>query len=638
MPFTVIKQNGARRRAVGNGEPDRPAPRPVTPTPAPALDTASSSRWGRFYGAGDTPALTPAPAFSVIMPVYNMAHRGLPRAIESVLNQTFTSWELITVDDGSTDGSADILAWYAARDPRIRVHRQPENRKVCQARNAGYQLARGVFLAHLDGDDEWLPDWLEVAFATLRERPEAGVLFAQKIMGGKAQFNYEIPFADGWEAVNRLCVPPAQTVILRRSLVGFVGGNDPDTPCLQTMAQDWDQWIRAFAVGEAAWLNRPGYILHHYPDSLTAKAARGGAWKPADLLCKERAETLGAARERMKARRIRVLHLGFDAPARGAQQMLLSLLRHTDPAEFELRLALKHPQGELTEAFEAVCPVSDLGAVRGLAEWADVVHLHSYGWEKHAGLPAGLPVAKILATEHSCLCRYDGPGVVTKVWEGRPPAPGSELPAAYRPVGVEIPNPVDLPSTGGDLGPLAIPDGPLVLALIPFQYYKGADVVLEAFDLLTQARPELVCAVVGVRREHDDNWQESVAKIEALQARGAKVLWRGPQDRAIVRALCERAGALLHLPRTEALGMVLLEAQAVGCPVVTSAVGGTRQAVHYGRAVPTEHPKAAADAVLAVLGQRVPEAIREEILWRHHPRRVAACYAEAYRAIRLKGA
>ena len=101
----------------------------------------------------------PSPHFSVIMPVYNHAHY-LERAVQSVIAQTCDDWELIIVDDGSTDGSGGLVDRLAARDGRIRVLHQA-NAGPAAARNAGLAVARGPWLAYLDSDDLYLPDTLE---------------------------------------------------------------------------------------------------------------------------------------------------------------------------------------------------------------------------------------------------------------------------------------------------------------------------------------------------------------------------------------------------------------------------------------------------------------------------------------------
>lgn len=103
---------------------------------------------------------------SIVMATYNRADT-LPRAIDSVLKQTHRDWELIIVDDGSTDASAEVLAGYD--DPRILVYKHPHNRGVTAAKNTGLGHIRGEWFSTFDSDDEWVPDALEAMLACADE-------------------------------------------------------------------------------------------------------------------------------------------------------------------------------------------------------------------------------------------------------------------------------------------------------------------------------------------------------------------------------------------------------------------------------------------------------------------------------------
>lgn len=108
---------------------------------------------------------------SVVIPLYNKGSY-IARALNSVLAQTFRDFEVIVVDDGSTDDGAAIVKGFG--DPRIRLIQQ-ENQGVSAARNRGIEVARAELIAFLDADDEWLPGFLETIVHLRRKFPEAGV-------------------------------------------------------------------------------------------------------------------------------------------------------------------------------------------------------------------------------------------------------------------------------------------------------------------------------------------------------------------------------------------------------------------------------------------------------------------------------
>ena len=113
-----------------------------------------------------------APVVSVVMPVYNR-ERYVGAAIQSILDQTFTDFEFIIVDDGSSDGSVDVIQNFD--DPRIRLIILGENRGIGVARNTGNNAARGEYIAVMDSDDIALPQRLEKQVAYMRARPDVGI-------------------------------------------------------------------------------------------------------------------------------------------------------------------------------------------------------------------------------------------------------------------------------------------------------------------------------------------------------------------------------------------------------------------------------------------------------------------------------
>lgn len=113
------------------------------------------------------------PLVSIVMPVYNGA-RYLRSAIECILNQTFTDFEFVIVNDGSTDNSAEIIKSYS--DPRIKLIEKEKNSGIVETLNQGIRAARGSLIARMDADDISLPERIKKQVNFLREHPEVGVL------------------------------------------------------------------------------------------------------------------------------------------------------------------------------------------------------------------------------------------------------------------------------------------------------------------------------------------------------------------------------------------------------------------------------------------------------------------------------
>lgn len=145
---------------------------------------------------------------SVIVPIYNV-EAFVEQAVDSVLSQTLSDWELILVDDGSTDGSGRLCDAYAARDGRIRVVHK-SNGGLSDARNAGLDVARGEWISFLDGDDRLAPEALRLMMdAALRTRAEvvsadfyASADASEAPQGLKPR--YEAATVSGREAVSRM--------------------------------------------------------------------------------------------------------------------------------------------------------------------------------------------------------------------------------------------------------------------------------------------------------------------------------------------------------------------------------------------------------------------------------------------------
>ena len=190
------------------------------------------------------------PSVSVVVPTYNYG-KFLPRALDSALAQSLAPFEIIVVDDGSTDGTRDVLKRY--RDSVHVVYQN--NRGVSAARNAGFRLARGELVAFLDSDDVWHPNKLQQQIALLRRHPECGAIgCGVQVVDAEGQPIRTVLFEDAaGNASDRVC-----RIALRRSWVGGsgsgalipaevvrqVGGFDETL----SAAEDWDMWLRIAAM------------------------------------------------------------------------------------------------------------------------------------------------------------------------------------------------------------------------------------------------------------------------------------------------------------------------------------------------------------------------------------------------------
>lgn len=124
------------------------------------------------------------PTFSVIIPVYNRASL-IEKTVQSVLDQTYSDFELILIDDCSMDNSLHVIHMLAERDPRINVFTFTENQGRCAARNAGLEQARGKWICYLDSDDLYYPHHLSTFFELIREHAKFKVFAVDQHINGE---------------------------------------------------------------------------------------------------------------------------------------------------------------------------------------------------------------------------------------------------------------------------------------------------------------------------------------------------------------------------------------------------------------------------------------------------------------------
>ncbi|MFA5938155.1 MAG: glycosyltransferase family 2 protein [Sinimarinibacterium sp.] len=213
------------------------------------------------------------PAISVILPTHNRA-RVLERSVRSVLEQTFDDFELIIVDDASTDDTPQLLS--TIQDSRIRILRLDANRGAAGARNAGIAAATADWVAFQDSDDVWLPDKLHSQYTLARNSPPAvGLVLGGYLVDtprGKvpiapsqtlAGADSRLDLLDGWPIIT-------PTWLVRREPLQRLRGFDQSYPCLE----DWDLVFRLSDVCEVRAVPGPVLVKHGSLDSVCADQNR----------------------------------------------------------------------------------------------------------------------------------------------------------------------------------------------------------------------------------------------------------------------------------------------------------------------------------------------------------------------------
>jgi glycosyltransferase involved in cell wall biosynthesis len=208
-----------------------------------------------------------SPQISVIITTYNRAAM-VTEAVESVLAQEMTDFELIVVDDGSTDETAERISAFGSR---LRYYWQ-ENAGVSAARNRGLESSTAPLVAFLDSDDLWLPYKLHLQHTYMMEHPEVHICQTEEIWWRNGrQVNpkrhHRKPSGDIFRGSLDLCLVSPSAVIMRRELFEMVGYFDTDLPA----AEDYDLWLRV-AVDYAVPLLTDALVIKRggHSDQLSA--------------------------------------------------------------------------------------------------------------------------------------------------------------------------------------------------------------------------------------------------------------------------------------------------------------------------------------------------------------------------------
>lgn len=209
------------------------------------------------------------PAVSVIIPAYN-AKNTIIETIQSLQKQTFSDFEVIVINDGSTDNTLEVLS--AIQDSRIKVFSY-ENGGLPVARNRGISQATGEFITFLDADDLWTSDKLELQIAALQQHPEAGVAYSwTAFIDENSEFLYAWAplFYEGNvypQLLIRNFISSGSNIIVRRQFIEASGEFDP----LLKSAEDWDYYIRLAALCPFVLVPKYQILYRRSSQSMTSK-------------------------------------------------------------------------------------------------------------------------------------------------------------------------------------------------------------------------------------------------------------------------------------------------------------------------------------------------------------------------------
>ena len=204
---------------------------------------------------------------SIVVPVYN-AEKVIERTITSVLQQTYTNWELILVDDCARDNSAHLIKKMAVDEPRIKYHKLDVNSGAAVARNKGIELAEGQYIAFLDADDYWLADKLQRELDLMKQKSCAFVYSATQMIDENDKFlgSYTpVPEWTDYERLLKRTVIATSTVVLDMTKIG-----EFSMP-LRRSGQDYATWLMLLRRIDKAWgINEPLVLYRISSNSLSS--------------------------------------------------------------------------------------------------------------------------------------------------------------------------------------------------------------------------------------------------------------------------------------------------------------------------------------------------------------------------------
>ncbi len=207
--------------------------------------------------------MTQKPLVSIVLPTYNGA-RYLSQSIQSCLDQTYTNWELIIVDDCSTDETPAVIAEYAVSDERICTIRHETNKRLPGALNTGFEAARGDYFTWTSDDNTYRPAALDEMVTFMETHPDVGMVYTDATaIDENGDVISEFSAGKPQMLVYKACV--GACFLYRREVRDVVGDYEETLFC----AEDYDYWLRISAHFRMEPLHKNLYVYRRHSGSLT---------------------------------------------------------------------------------------------------------------------------------------------------------------------------------------------------------------------------------------------------------------------------------------------------------------------------------------------------------------------------------
>lgn len=203
---------------------------------------------------------------SMIMACYN-GEAEIEKTVTSILNQSYQNWELIIVNDGSTDATGSALSEIKTKDSRIIVHNLDNNCGVSHARNTGFHLSKGQYIVFVDCGDEITPDYLTEMITAAKKHPDAGWIYPVSLQLGFINRIWSYRDFSVADNLTRACQPV--TSLIQRGMFEKLGGFSED---FKYGYEDWNFWISAVKAGYCGKLLRKILFIYHKQESSRSDA------------------------------------------------------------------------------------------------------------------------------------------------------------------------------------------------------------------------------------------------------------------------------------------------------------------------------------------------------------------------------